>query len=266
MLEDVQASADSRGVVIDAVGVTGVRRPICVWDRSLAKQQTVASISVATRLSAEVRGAHLSRFMEVLEEHGEELTVATLPGLLDRVRVRLESDEATVDIRFPYFRQRLAPITGARGLIDYDCRFVASMTARDFDFLLEVGVPVTSLCPCSREISDYGAHNQRGRVVMRVTPAREAGGPCMIWIEELADLAEGAASSPLYPTLKREDERFVTMAAYDKPAFVEDIVRDVAAALQADDRVTAFDVEVVNDESIHNHGAFARTSWRRTTG
>ena len=264
MLEDVQAGPDVRGIELDAVGVSGVRRPIVVWDRSLAKQQTVADIAISVHLRHDVKGGHLSRFMEALDAHGEELTVATMPVLLNDVRQRLDTRSARIEVRFPYFRSRSAPVTGATGLIDYDCHFVAEDDEGQFGFTLAVAVPVTSLCPCSRAISDYGAHNQRGRITMRVRPVRIGDELSVIWIEELGDLAESCASSPLYPVLKRADERYVTMAAYDKPVFVEDMVRDVAVGLQGDARVMWFEVEALNDESIHNHGAFARVTWQRT--
>lgn len=263
MLEDVQAGVDTRGIPLDRVGVSGVRRPIIVWDRSLAKQQTVATIALSVTLSACEKGAHLSRFMEALEAHDDEITVATIPRLLKDVRGRLEAERAHLDLAFSYFRHRAAPVTGATGLIDYRCRFIAEADDGNFEFALEVEVPVTSVCPCSRAISDYGAHNQRGRVTIRVGSAGSSEDPPFIWIEELGDLAEESASSPLYPVLKRPDERFVTMAAYDKPVFVEDMVRGVAQRLQCDDRVGWFTVRVVNDESIHNHDAFAEMSWVR---
>lgn len=264
MLEDVQARRDTRGIALDRVGVSGVRRPVVVWDRSLAKQQTVATIALSVSLSPAEKGAHLSRFLEALDAHDDELTVATIPRLLKDVRCRLEADRAHIDVAFVYFRDRSAPVTGARGLIDYRCRFIADADEDDFEFALEVEVPVTSLCPCSRAVSDYGAHNQRGRVTMRVGTVASTDDPAVIWIEELGDVAEASASSPLYPVLKRPDERYVTMAAYDNPVFVEDMARGVAERLQADERVAWFTVHVINDESIHNHDAFAELSWSRS--
>ena len=263
MLDDVQNQFDDRGIALDAVGVVGVKRPIVVSDRSFAKQQTVGDILLSTSLGHSLKGSHLSRFMEVLEEHGDELTPDSMRSLLRNVLSRLQADDARIEASFTYFRERCAPVSGARGLIDYSCRFVGAMSGDAFAFTLVVTVPVTSLCPCSRAISDYGAHNQRGLITMRVSPVNIDGRPAMIWIEELGDIAEQSASSPLFPVLKRSDERFVTMAAYDKPVFVEDMVRGVAADLQADKRVASFSVEAVNDESIHNHAAFARVDWSR---
>jgi GTP cyclohydrolase IB len=261
MLEDVQNRPDPRGIELEAVGVTGVRRPVVVSDGSLSKQQTIADISLSVPLAGHLKGAHLSRFMEALDANGEDFTLEALPNLLKDISERLGTDRAQLEVLFPYFRERLAPITGARGLIDYQCRLIAVCKRNDLKLTLEVDVPVSSLCPCSRAISDYGAHNQRGHIIVQVTMTDPESS--MITIEELADLAEQAASSPLYPVLKRPDERFVTMHAYDHPAFVEDMVRSIVLRLQDDDRVTSFEIEAVNDESIHNHAAFARASWRR---
>ncbi len=263
MLEDVQARPDTRGIPLDQVGVQGIRRPIVVSDRSMAEQQTVAEVQLSINLPAETKGAHLSRFLEALEAHADEITVATMPRLLEDVRRRLQGERARLELAFEYFRSRSAPVTGATGLIGYRCRFLAEADNSNFEFVLEVEVPVTSLCPCSRAISDYGAHNQRGRITMRVGPKVADHDLGVIWIEELAEIAESSASAPLYPILKRADERFVTMAAYDNPVFVEDMTRGVAQRLQADDRVAWFQVRVVNEESIHNHDAFAEMSWTR---
>jgi GTP cyclohydrolase I len=173
---------------------------------------------------------------------------------------RLDTDEARIVVAFPYFLPRSAPVTGATALMDYACEFRAELTPDGLRFTVQVAVPVTSVCPCSKAISDYGAHNQRGTITISVTPQMRDGEFDLIWIEDLIAVAEASASSPVYPLLKRADERHVTMAGYDKPVFVEDMVRDVAAALRDDSRVAAFGVEAVNDESIHNHAAFARVS------
>jgi GTP cyclohydrolase I len=260
VLEDVQGRPDTRGIAIDEVGICGLRYPIAVWDQAHAKQDTIAEISLAVALPAEVKGTHMSRFLEVLDEHSGELTQRTIPGLLRQIHQRLDTDDAQITITFPYFLPRSAPVTGATALMDYACQFRARLTPEALQFTLQVAVPVTSVCPCSKAISDYGAHNQRGTITIAVTPRQLDGDLELIWIEELITLAENAASSPVYPLLKRADERHVTMAGYDKPVFVEDMVRDVAAALYEDDRVAAFTVESVNDESIHNHAAFARLS------
>jgi GTP cyclohydrolase I len=198
----------------------------------------------------------------VLNEHRGEITLRTLPTILKELKTRLEAESAHIEVVFPYFLERAAPASGARGLMDYDCSFVGEANGSTEDFVLGVKVPVTSLCPCSKAISDYGAHNQRGQIHIEVRSRRnEAGEPSLIWIEELVEMAERSASAPVYPLLKRADERHVTMQAYDNPVFVEDMVRNVATQLKADDRVKWFRVHAVNYESIHNHSAFARVEW-----
>lgn len=257
-LEDVQGRPDARCIAIDEVGICGLRCPIAVWDQAQAKQDTIAEISLGVALPAEVKGTHMSRFLEILDEHSGELTQRTIPDLLRQIQQRLDTDHARITIVFPYFLPRAAPVTGATALMDYACQFRSRLTPTGLQFTLQVAVPVTSVCPCSKAISDYGAHNQRGTITIAVTPRQLDDGLELIWIEELIALAENAASSPVYPLLNRADERHVTMAGYDNPDFVEDMVRDVAAALYEDARTAAFTVEAVNDESIHNHAAFAR--------
>jgi GTP cyclohydrolase IB len=259
ILEDVQDRPDTRGIAIEQVGISGLRYPISVLDRGQAKQDTIASVSMTVDVSAEVKGAHLSRFVEVLEAHVGELTQRTLPSLLSHIQRHLGAATARIALSFPYFLARSAPVSGMTALMDYECSIV-SERAHDRSFLeVSVRVPVTSVCPCSKAISDYGAHNQRGYITITVVPKATADDEFeLIWFEELIDIAEGSASSPVYPLLKRSDERFVTMKAYDNPVFVEDMVRSVACALQVDDRISTFSVEAVNDESIHNHAAFAR--------
>jgi GTP cyclohydrolase I len=265
-LPDVQSRPDDRGVALDDVGVRDIRYPIAVLERGGGVQKTVATISLSVSLPHDVRGTHMSRFVEALHAHRGELTVRTLPDLLADLRHRLKAERARAEISFPYFIEREAPASGARAYVDYDCAFVAEADAARCDFTLVVRVPVTSLCPCSKEISDYGAHNQRGEVRIELkSVSDEMGTPAIVWIEELVDVAEAAGSSPVYTLLKRSDERELTMRAYDRPVFVEDIVRSVAAALQQDERVAAFRVEAVNQESIHNHDAFAHVSWARAT-
>lgn len=260
-LEDVQARPDTRGVALDQVGILGVRHPIVVWDRERAKQETVAEISMSVGLPAHTKGTHLSRFIEVLGENAGEVTMRTMPTILARLRQRLATDTARVEVAFPYFIERAAPVTGAKALMDYECRFVAEEDEHGGSFTLSVRVPVTSVCPCSKAISDYGAHNQRGYITIAVrTRADEDGDPHVMWIEELVTVAEQSASAPVYPLLKRPDERYVTMQAYDRPVFVEDMVRNVAGVLRADPRVAWYSVEAINDESIHNHAAFARVA------
>jgi GTP cyclohydrolase I len=260
ILDDVQSRPDSRGIAIDAVGVNGLRYPISVLDQAHAKQDTIAEISMAVALPADIKGTHLSRFLEILAEHCGELTQRTIPTVLRDIQRRMDTLDAQLTVAFPYFLPRSAPVTGATALMDYACRFHARMSADHAEFALQVAVPVTSVCPCSKAISDYGAHNQRGLITIEVWPRNRDGEFDLIWIEDLITIAEGSGSSPVYPLLKRADERHVTMAGYDNPVFVEDMVREAARQLETDDRVAAFTVEAVNDESIHNHGAFARIS------
>lgn len=257
---DVQGSADTRGVGIDHAGVSGLRYPIVVLDQARTRQHTIASVTMSVAVAHQLKGTHMSRFIEVLNRHRGEVTMHTIPTILEELCLRLDTEEASMEVRFPYFLERLAPATGAAALLDYDCAFTATRRRGATDFILEVGVPVTSLCPCSKAISDYGAHNQRGTITTRVRTMRPTD---FIWIEEIVEIAEASGSAPVYPLLKRADERFVTMQAYDHPVFVEDMVRNVATSLQNDARVQWFAVRAVNAESIHNHAAFAEVAWSR---
>jgi GTP cyclohydrolase IB len=263
-LEDVQNRHDPRGIPINKVGVSDLSYPIMVMDRAQKWQHTVAQVSLSVALPHHFKGTHMSRFVEVLNRHRGEVTMRTLPTILHELRERLDAEQAHIDVEFLYFIERVAPVSGASALMDYHCAFTGESDGRVDDFVLSVEVPVTSLCPCSKEISDYGAHNQRGYITVEVRSTRTpAGEPELIWIEEIIEMAERAASSPVYPLLKRPDERHVTMQAFDKPAFVEDIVRDVVVQLQQDPRVAWLRVHVVNQESIHNHNAFAEIEWQR---
>jgi GTP cyclohydrolase I len=261
---DVQNRPDIRGIPLDQVGVRDIRCPIVVLDRAEKRQQTVATLSMSVSLPHHFKGTHMSRFVEILELHRGELTMRTMPSLLSDLRSRLDAERARVEVRFPYFIARSAPASGATALMDYQCCFIGEASGTDATFGLGVEVPVTSLCPCSKEISEYGAHNQRGHISIDIRPnVNPQGEPYLIWIEELIEVAESSASAPVYPLLKRTDERHVTMQAYDNPVFVEDMVRNVAVQLQADTRVSWCLVQAVNQESIHNHNAFARVEWQR---
>jgi GTP cyclohydrolase I len=263
-MEDVQNRADDREISIDQAGVSDLRYPIVVWDRQHERQQTVARVTMSVNLPHHFKGTHMSRFVEVLNEYRGEITLRTLPRILRELKGRLDAESAQIELVFPYFLERTAPVSGAVGLMDYECSFAAEANVGTEDFVLGVKVPVTSLCPCSKAISDYGAHNQRGHIHLQVrSTATGTGEPAIIWIEELVEVAERSASAPVYPVLKRPDERHVTMQAYDNPAFVEDMVRSVATQLKADSRVKWFRVHAMNHESIHNHSAFAATSWQR---
>ena len=262
-MPDIQNRMDDREIPIDQAGVSDLRYPIVVLDRDRERQHTLARVTMSVGLPHHFKGTHLSRFVEVLNEHRGEVTVRTLPGILRALTSRLDADRARIELVFPYFVERAAPVSGAKALMDYECSFVAESNGLGDDFVLGVSVPVTTLCPCSKAISDYGAHNQRAIVSIEVRSRRDASGPVIIWIEELIDIAERSGSGPVYPLLKRPDERHVTMLAYDNPVFVEDAVRNAAERLQADPRVDWFRVGCVSQESIHNHSAFARIEWSR---
>jgi GTP cyclohydrolase I len=259
-LPDIQKSVDERGIFLEQVGVSDLRYPITVLDQSNGKQQTIATLRMSVSLPHHFKGTHMSRFIEVLNRYRDEFTIRTLPTILEEMKARLEAESARIEMQFPYFLERSAPVTGSKAMMDYQCTFIGESNETTDDFIIGVDVPVASLCPCSKEISEYGAHNQRGNVSIKLRTVSKAD---FIWIEEVIEMAESSASSPLYPLLKRPDERFVTMQAYDKPAFVEDITREVALRLKSDERISWFGVQVTNYESIHNHNAFASTSWKR---
>jgi GTP cyclohydrolase IB len=253
-MRDIQAEVDCRNLPIRKVGIRDLRYPVKVLDKTGGYQTTTATISLSVSLAADLRGTHMSRFLEVLNLHHQELTARTLPSLLGDLKERLQAESAYAEIRFCYFVERAAPVTGATGFLDFDCGFIAETGPGGDQFRLDIRVPVTSLCPCSKAISDYGAHNQRGYVeVSVITRAPEH----IVWIEDIATLVEACGSAPIYPLLKRADERHVTMQAYDRPAFVEDIARDVAGALRANNDIGWYRVSAVNQESIHNHSAYA---------
>lgn len=254
LLADVQAQFDARGVAIDEVGIDQVCYPITVSRPDGTNQQTVAEVEAVTALGANERGTHMSRFMEVLEEFHNEISATSVLDVARELRARTGSQSAKVGFRFPLFVLREAPVTGGVARLRFDCRYEARSAAAGDRVTLGVTAVITSLCPCSKEISDYGAHSQRGRVDVEA----EINGSGELTPDELLAVAEGAASAPIYPLLKRPDERYVTMRAYDNPAFVEDVARAVVVALQDDPRIVRYAVSVANDESIHDHRAVAR--------
>ena len=258
-LQDVQNLTDDRDIAIDAVGIASLRYPVLIADRDATAQRTVATAAMDVDLPAHVKGTHMSRFVETLDAHADQLSAANVLAVADTIRGRLTSGRARIALEFPYFLERPAPITGLRAISDYEGRLTAEVDGPRERLEVGVRVPVASLCPCSKEISDYGAHNQRGYVDLdvRCRPDRP------VWLQDLIEVAESCGSAPIYSLLKRVDERHVTMEAYDNPAFVEDIARDAAVALRADPRVEAFTVRVANQESIHNHEAVARVCWER---
>lgn len=257
-MADVQSHADGRGIEIKQVGVSDLRYPVTVFDRAQEKQNTIANLTLSVGLPHDARGTHLSRFIEVLEQHRGELTIRTIPEVLKNLKVRLDTESARIEVSFPYFLEKTAPASGVKALMDYHCTFTGEVNGGTDDFVLGVKVPVTSLCPCSKTISDYGAHNQRGYMDI------QARSDELVWIEELIEVAESSASAPVYALLKRSDERHITMQVYDNPVFVEDMVRNVAVALRGDPRITWFRVRADNQESIHNHNAFAQVTWQRS--
>lgn len=254
VLPDIQSQDDGRGLQIDAVGVAGVRYPMTLRAGSRLLP-TVATCTMTVALPAGVRGTHMSRFVELLEASTEPLDLQGFQAMLEDMLKRLGAQQGMLEMRFAYFVTKTAPVSKVKSLLDYDVVWRAQRSARGATTLtVQVNVPLTSLCPCSKEISNYGAHNQRSNVRIEATLVGD------MTVEELIRVAERSASCEVYGLLKRPDEKYVTERAYDNPKFVEDLVRDVAVALDADTRVGAFVVEAENFESIHNHSAFARIS------
>jgi GTP cyclohydrolase IB len=249
-LPDVQGGADVRDIAIQRVGVRSLRHPVQVAS-PVGPQPSVATIDMAVALPASQKGTHMSRFIEVLQGHRAPLGVQSMRELMRTMLTRLEASEGAITARFPYFVNKLAPVSGAASLLDYEVTLRVEASAGKVRTHQEVAVPVTSLCPCSKKIADYGAHNQRSAVTIAVELQDD------LPIEQQVRFAEDAASSEIWPLLKRPDEKYVTERAYDNPKFVEDIVRDIALALNRDDRVLAYSVATENFESIHNHSAFA---------
>ena len=249
-MPDVQGASDSRNVAIDKVGVKSVRYPITLRQARGGEQHTIASINLYVSLPKHKKGTHMSRFLEILNAHHRSITPQLIIPILHEMKTKLDAADAHIEMTFPYFIEKAAPVTAAKGLMDYLCTFEGASNGTD-DFIMGVRAPATSLCPCSKEISAYGAHNQRCEITARV---RMKG---LLWIEDLVEIMEGAASAPVYAVLKRPDEKFVTEQAFDNPKFVEDIIRDLAVALDKDDRITWYSIQSENFESIHNHNAYA---------
>lgn len=247
---DVQNQRDHRNIDIQKVGIKNIRYPITVLDKANTTQSTVASINMYVNLPRQFKGTHMSRFVEVLNAHRHQINLRHFGVILEELRKALKAQSAHMQISFPYFLEKRAPVSGAPGLMEYACEFSGSVGATRV-FLVGVSVPVTTLCPCSKEISSRGSHNQRGVVSVRVSYKR------FFWIEDLIQTVEECASCDVYAILKRPDEKFVTEKAYDNPTFVEDVVRNVATRLDADPNFEAYSVEAENFESIHNHSAYA---------
>ena len=256
-MKDMQNHIDNRNIDIDQVGVKGIRYPITVLDKDMGKQQTVAKINMYVNLPRYYKGTHMSRFVEILNEHSRRISLENFSQILQEMKDRLNAESAHMEISFPYFINKAAPVSGIQGLMEYKCAFKGSLN-KGSDLVIMINVPITTLCPCSREISDFGAHNQRGEVRLQVRFKK------FVWIEDLIKLAEKAASSDVYSVLKREDEKYVTEKAYQNPMFVEDIVREIAVTLNNDPNITWFAVESENFESIHNHNAYAYIEKRKS--
>jgi GTP cyclohydrolase I len=250
-IPDVQGAPDSRKLAIDKVGIKAIRHPVKIQERAGAAQHTIALFNMYVGLPHHFKGTHMSRFVEILNAHEREITVETFQQMLREMVEKLEAEEGHIEMSFPYFIEKKAPVSGVKSLMDYEVTFVGEVTKKKQAFSMKVVVPVTSLCPCSKKISERGAHNQRSHVTVT---ARTND---FVWIEEIVDLVEKQASCELYGLLKRPDEKYVTERAYDNPKFVEDLVRDVAAVLNLDERIESYVVESENFESIHNHSAYA---------
>jgi len=250
-IADVQNEADTRHIAIDKVGIKDIRHPVRVKDRSQGDQHTIAHFNMYVELPHNFKGTHMSRFVEILNSHDPEISVESFKDMLTEMSERLEANTGHIEMSFPYFINKSAPVSGVQSLLDYQVTFIGEIRDGRHVMTIKVIVPVTSLCPCSKEISKYGAHNQRSHVTVTVRTNT------FVWVEDLIDLVEKEASCELYGLLKRPDEKFVTERAYENPKFVEDMVRDVAARLNSDKRVDAYKVESENFESIHNHSAYA---------
>jgi GTP cyclohydrolase IB len=250
-IEDVQGRADSRRIPINKVGIKDVYHPIRVKDRSRGEQHTIANFNMYVALPHNFKGTHMSRFVEVLHRNEREISVESFRNILIEMTEKLDAESGHIEMDFPYFVMKKAPVSGVESLMDYKASLIGEFHQGKTDLWLKVVVAATSLCPCSKKISNYGAHNQRSHITIKARVEDH------IWLEELIDIAEQEASCEVYGILKRPDEKYVTERAYDNPKFVEDIVRDVAVRLNAEERVRAYVVEAENFESIHNHSAYA---------
>ena len=250
-IEDVQGRADSRQIPIHKVGIKDIYHPVRVRDRSGGEQHTVANFNMYVALPHNFKGTHMSRFVEVLHQHEREISVESFRQMLSEMTQRLDATSGHIEMSFPYFVTKQAPISRVESVVKYDASLIGEIHDGIEQMWLQVVVAATSLCPCSKRISDYGAHNQRSHITIKAR-VREH-----VWLEELIDIAEQEASCEVFGILKRPDEKYVTERAYDNPKFVEDIVRDIAVRLNSEERVLAYVVETENFESIHNHSAYA---------
>lgn len=254
-MKDVQNQRDYRNIPIDKVGIKDIRYPITVRDRRNNFQHTVASINMYVDLPHDYKGTHMSRFVEMLDLLRPEVSLKKITEILDQMKEYLNAASAHLEVTFPYFIEKNAPVSNSPGIVDYTCSFIGSSDPKGkLDLVSEVIIPVSSVCPCSKEISDLGAHNQRGEVRLQTRFKK------FIWIEDMIELVESCASCDVYSVLKRVDEKYVTEKGFNNPKFVEDVVRDIAKKLKADTNITWFSVSAENFESIHNHNAYAYTT------
>jgi GTP cyclohydrolase I len=250
-IPDTQNSRDTRHIPIEKVGIKDIKHPVVIGDRNGGEQHTIARFNMYVNLPHNFKGTHMSRFVEILNQHEYEITVKSFKTMIEEMTSLLNAQSGHIEMTFPYFINKSAPVSGVKSLMDYEVSFLGQIKDRKPTVLVKVVVPVTSLCPCSKNISDYGAHNQRSHITATVRTRT------FLWVEELIETVEKVASCELYGLLKRPDEKYVTEKAYDNPKFVEDIVRDVAVEFNKDDRIAAYVVESENFESIHNHSAYA---------
>ena len=248
---DIQNQRDDRNINIRKVGVKGIKYPIIVLDRANGTQPVNATINMYVNLPHRFKGTHMSRFVEILNEFRGRITLKNFHVILEKMREKLRAQSAHMEITFPYFIEKKAPVSRAKSLMEYSCTFCGNLDGGEADFWVGVVVPVTTVCPCSREISDAGAHNQRSMVTVKVRFRK------FFWIEDLIRIVEDSASGEVYSLLKRVDEKHVTEKGYKHPMFVEDVVRNVAQRLSKDDNFTWYSIEAENYESIHNHSAYA---------
>ncbi len=249
-MKDVQSMKDTRNVYLDKVGIKGITYPIVVKDRARGFQHTVAKVNMYVDLPKEFKGTHMSRFLEILNKYKNEISIMKISEILSEMKERLNAENAHLELEFPYFIEKIAPISGERSLMNYTC-FILGQVGSKKDFIQGVEVPITSLCPCSKEISKYGAHNQRSYVKAFVRTKK------FLWLEEQIEMVERCGSCEVYSLLKREDEKYVTEKAYENPVFVEDIVRNLVILFNKEERITWYKIEAENFESIHNHSAYA---------
>ncbi len=248
---DVQNLADERNINIKKVGVKGIKYPIIVLDRANGVQHVNATINMYVNLPHHFKGTHMSRFVEILNAYRGAINIKTFRTILEKVKEKLDAESAHMEIAFPYFIEKTAPASGSKSLMEYICVFSGENNGSKTDFMVGVTVPVTTVCPCSKEISDLGAHNQRSIVKVNLRFRK------FFWIEDIIKLVEDSASGEVYSLLKRADEKYVTEKAYENPMFAEDVVRSVAEKLNRDENITWYSVEAENLESIHNHSAYA---------